>query len=49
MAYDWRYDTNAPLNARLRPHRVGWLSRWLDFINELLGFAKKSGDCNRKA
>lgn len=48
MAYDWKADTNVPETAQLRGHRVGWLTRFFAFMEELFAFTKKSGDYNRK-
>lgn len=55
MAYDWKYDTNVPETVQLRPmrrhrsSRAGWLTRLFNVLESVFGFAKKSGDYNRKA
>ncbi len=48
MAYDWKYDTNAPEDAQIYYGRAGWLTRLFAALEEFFNFAKKSGDFNRK-
>ena len=48
MAYDWRYDTGVSERVHLCGYGEGWLTRLLQSINALMGFAKTSGDFHRK-
>ncbi|MBO6796046.1 hypothetical protein [Maricaulis sp.] len=48
MAYDWKYDTNAPEDAQIYYGRAGWLTRLFNAAEGFFRFLGKSGDYNRK-